>query len=46
MVIGCITTILIGATAKLDGGDKVIIIQMSLVIAGLATLLQIFLFGK
>lgn len=48
MIAGCITPALIVAgAAKLDGPDKVYLIQMSLVMAGIATLIQLFpLFGR
>lgn len=48
MVAGCITPALIVSTnAKLDPADKVLLIQMSLVMAGIATLIQLFpLFGR
>lgn len=48
MVAGCITPALIVAgAAKLDGPDKVYLIQMSLIMAGIATLIQLFpIFGR
>lgn len=47
MVAGCITpALIVSGAAKLDGPDKVLLIQMSLVMAGIATLIQLFpLFG-
>lgn len=48
MVVGCVTpAIIVGGVAGLNANDTVILIQSALIIAGLATLLQLFpIFGK
>ena len=48
MVAGCITpALIVSGAAGLEGGDKVLLIQMSLIMAGIATLVMLFpLFGK
>lgn len=43
MVAGCITpALIVSGAAKLQGPDKVYLIQMSLIMAGIATLIQLF----
>lgn len=48
MIAGCITpALIISSSANLEAGDKVLLIQMSLIVAGLSTLLMLYpLFGK
>lgn len=47
MIVGCVTpAIIISGSAGIDNADKVILIQASLVISALATLLQLFPIGK
>lgn len=47
MIVGCVTpAIIISGVAGLNARDKVILIQASLVIAALSTLLQVFPIGK
>lgn len=46
MIVGCVTpAIIAGNAGNLSGGDKVLLIQSSLVIAGIATLLQLYPIG-
>ena len=47
MIVGCVTpAIMISSAAGVSGADKVILIQASLVISALSTLLQLFPIGK
>lgn len=47
MIVGCVTpAIIIGGIAGVDAKDSVILIQSALVIAAIATLLQVFSIGK
>lgn len=47
MIVGCVTpAIMISSAAGVSGADKVILIQASLVISALSTLLQLFPLGK
>ena len=47
MIVGCVTpAIIISGAAGLDTADRVILIQVSLVISALSTLLQLFPIGK
>lgn len=48
MIAGCMTpALIISGAAELEVADKVLLIQMSLIVAGLSTLLMLFpLFGK
>lgn len=42
MMLGCITpAIIIAGAAKLDAADKILLIQMSLIVSGLQTILQV-----
>ena len=47
MIVGCVTpAIIISGAAGIDTADRVILIQASLVVSALATLLQLFPLGK
>ena len=47
MIVGCVTpAIIISGAAGIDHADRVILIQASLVVSALATLLQLFPIGK
>ena len=47
MIVGCVTpAIIISGAAGLETADRVLLIQASLVVAALATLLQLFPIGK
>lgn len=47
MIVGCVTpAIIAGNAGNLSGGDKVLLIQSSLVMAGIATLIQLYPIGK
>lgn len=47
MIVGCVTpAIIISGAAGIDTADRVILIQASLVVSALATLLQLFPIGK
>ena len=47
MIVGCVTpALIISGVAGLSPADEVILVQAALVIAGLATLLQLFPVGK
>lgn len=47
MIVGCVTpAIIISGTAGLDGADRVLLIQASLVVSALCTLLQLFPIGS
>lgn len=47
MIVGCVTpALIISSVAGLETADRVILVQAALVIAGLATFLQLFPIGK
>ena len=47
MIVGCVTpAVIISSVAGLETADRVILVQAALVIAGLATFLQLFPIGK
>lgn len=47
MIVGCVTpAIIISGAAGLETADRVLLIQASLVVSALATLLQLFPIGK
>lgn len=47
MIVGCVTpSIIVANTINLDGPERVILIQSSLIVSALSTLLQLFPLGK
>lgn len=47
MIVGCVTpAIIVAGVAKLNPGDKIILIQASLIVAALSTFLQLFPLGN